>query len=259
MDLEKKGWLFLNLLIREIHNRYSGGIVGAGWLLLQPLLTLAIYFVVFTTIFKVRVPEVEGLGFLAFVALGLWPWMAFQEALIKGTKAIAGNAELVKKVSFPNELLVYAAVFSTYFVHLLGMLIVIIALHLFVMPLHLGFIPLLLLLFGLMLLLTLALTLFIAPLQVIFRDTDQFVAPLLAMAFYATPILYPARMVPEWLQNLIWLNPMTYFVERSRGLLMQGVVQVGLTDLVMLLVCAAIFWMARVFFVRLAGYFDDYL
>lgn len=259
MDLEKKGWLFLNLLIRDIHNRYSGGILGAGWLLFQPLLTLGIFYVVFSTIFKVRIPEADGVGFLAFVALGLWPWMAFQDALLKGTMAISGNAALVKKVSFPNELLVYSSIVSTYLVHVLGMLIVIIALHLFVMPLHLAFIPALLLLLGVMLLLTLALALFIAPLQVFFRDIDQFVAPLLAMAFYATPILYPARMVPDWLQNLLWLNPMTYFVERSRGMLLHGVVMFGWADLIMLLACVLIFWIAHRFFARLAGYFDDYL
>lgn len=259
MDLEKKAWLFLNLLVRDLHNRYSGGILGAGWLLLQPLLTLAIFYVVFSAVFKIRIPEADGIQFLAFVALGLWPWMVLQDGLTRGTRAITGNAALVKKVSFPNELLVHASVGSTCLVHLLGLSVVVIAVNFLVMPLHLALLPLVLLLLGVLLLLTLALTLLVAALQVFFRDVDQFVSPLLAMTFYATPILYPARMVPDWLQGLLWLNPMTYFVETSREMLMRGVVDPGWRDLIMLLGCALAFWLAHRFFARLSGYFDDYL
>lgn len=259
MEIHKQGWLFVNLTLREIHNRYSGGLLGAGWLLLQPLLTLALFYFVFSTIFKVKIPEAGENGFLVFVALGLWPWMAFQESLMKGGAAIAGNASLVKKVAFPNQLLVYSAVCSSFFIHLIGMIFVMVALHFLVMPLHLELIPVLFVLMGILLIFTLAFSLLLSPLQVLFRDVDQFIAPLLTMVFYLTPILYPARMVPDWLQGLLWLNPMTYFVERSRQLLMFGQIDLGIIDLSMLGAGLLVFWGAHSFFKRLAGYFDDYL
>ncbi len=102
-------WLFLNLLTREIRNRYVGSASGLFWLVLHPMILLGLYAVVFSFIFKVKLPGLETEGFVTFVAIGLWPWLAFQEAVQRGATALTGNAALIKKAAFPREMVVWAA------------------------------------------------------------------------------------------------------------------------------------------------------
>src|SRR5437016_7999679 len=98
--------LFVNLFRRELRTRYLGSVSGLTWALLHPLALLAVYHFVFTTIF--RTGAMNGKSFLIFVAVALWPWLAAQEGLQRGTTSIAGHAGLIRKVAFPHELVVYA-------------------------------------------------------------------------------------------------------------------------------------------------------
>ena len=91
-------WLFVNFLRREISDRYIGSVSGLSWILLQPLALLAIYGFVFAVIFRVNIPEMQGRAFIEFVALGLWPWLAFQEGVQRGPMSIQAAAGLIKKV-----------------------------------------------------------------------------------------------------------------------------------------------------------------
>jgi lipopolysaccharide transport system permease protein len=94
-------WLLLNFLSREIKSRYVGSVSGIFWALLHPLALLAVYAVVFTAIFKVKFPELEDHSFILFVAVGLWPWLCFQEGAQRGALAVQNGGGLIKKVAFP--------------------------------------------------------------------------------------------------------------------------------------------------------------
>src|SRR5258708_22380461 len=100
--------LFTNFFRRELFSRYLGSVTGLAWAFLHPLALLAVYYFVFTTVF--RAGPMNGKSFLLFVAIALWPWLAAQEALSRGTVAIAGYAGLIRKVALPHELIVYASV-----------------------------------------------------------------------------------------------------------------------------------------------------
>src|SRR5258707_14943369 len=89
--------LFANFLRREIRSRYLGSYSGLAWALLHPLALLAVYGFVFTTVF--RTGAMDGRAFLHFVAVALWPWLAAQEALQRGTRAIGAHAGLIRKVA----------------------------------------------------------------------------------------------------------------------------------------------------------------
>lgn len=250
--------LALNFLQREFSGRYIGSVSGIFWILIHPLALLGIYSIVFTTIFKVSLPELGEYGFIAFVALALWPWLAFQEGVQRGAQAVQANAGLVKKVAFPNELLVYGAVCASYAVHGIGLMAALGILALLGNPLHFEAFPQVLILLLAQLLFTLGIASILASLQVLLKDVEHFLSPLMMVWFYATPVLYSAAMIPAQFQQLMSLNPLAYFVGRTRDLLMHGGGFMW-SDGAALLGGLLVFASGRWFFNRLAPHFEDFL
>lgn len=250
--------LALNFFQREISGRYIGSVSGIFWILIQPLALLGIYSFVFTTIFRVTLPDQGPGGFVAFVALALWPWLAFQEGAQRGAQAIQANAGLVKKVAFPSELLVHGAVCATYAVHGVGFLAALAVIAISGNTLHFAALPFAILLLLAQLLFTLGLALGFAALQVMLRDVEHFLSPFLMIWFYATPVLYAESMVPASLRQLMSLNPLAYSLGRIRDLMLHGG---GLIwpDAAFFLGVAAVFLIGRWFFNRLAPHFEDFL
>lgn len=250
--------LALNFLKREIRSRYVGSVSGLFWILIHPLALLGIYSVVFATIFRVAPPGLDTQGFIVFLALGLWPWLAFQEGGLRGTLAVQANAGLVKKVAFPNELLVHGAVCATYVVHGAGFLVALAMLALLGNALHFETLPLVVLLLLAQLLFTLGFALLLAALQVLLKDVEHFLQPAMMIWFYATPVLYSMTMIPARLQLVMSLNPMAYFIGRIRDLLMHGG-GLLLSDGAAMIGAVAALMFGRWFFNRLAPHFEDFL
>lgn len=250
--------LALNFLQREVSGRYVGSVTGLFWILLHPLALLGIYSAVFTLIFRVSLPASDNIGFTAFVALALWPWLAFSEGVQRGALAVQSNAGLVKKVAFPNELLVYSAVCATYAVHGAGFLAALAVVALTGNTLHLMALPLVAILLVVQLLFTLGFALFVSALQVMLKDVEHFLSPFMMVWFYATPVLYSIAMVPESLHRLMYMNPLSYSVGRIRDLLMHGGGLI-LSDGTALLGAVLVFGFGRWFFNRLAPHFEDFL
>lgn len=250
-------WLWLGFVRREISSRYLGSVGGMAWALLHPLALLAIYALVFQAVFKVRFAELERFPFVVFVATVLWPWMAFQEGLLRGTQAVVQHAALVKKVPFPHELLVYAAVSATFVVQLVGYALVCVLLALMGHALHwsaLGWVlGWLLLLYAL----TLALALALATVQVFLRDVEQVLSQVLMVLFYATPILYPLSLAPGWLQDIMRWNPLMQVLDAVRQALLFGQTSSVLKMALLALAVALLFWLARKLFRRMSPYFED--
>lgn len=244
---------------REIRSRYIGSIAGIFWALIHPLLLLGLYALIFSTIFKVALPELGERRFVEFVAVALWPWLAFQESVQRGLQAVVANAALVKKVAFPPELLVYGAVMGTFIVHMIGYLIVLALLAILGHGLHaIGIVGALVLLV-LLLVLSLSIALPLAAMQTLARDTDQFMAPVFIVLFYTTPILYPLASVPEWLGRGMAWNPLLYFVQPIRDLLLTGHYALDWQTLVAWALVPVLFVIGYQFFLRLAPHFEDFL
>jgi ABC-type polysaccharide/polyol phosphate export permease len=252
-------WLFLNLLTREIHNRYVGSASGVFWLVLHPIILLGLYAFIFSTVFRVRLPGLETEGYVTFVAIGLWPWLAFQEAVQRGALALTGNAALIRKAAFPREMVVWAASGASFVVHLAGFALVLVVLHFFVTPLHWGALPMLLPLLAALVLLGLGLSLILSVIVTLFRDVEQALGPFLMIWFYASPILYPVAMVPKNLQPVLSLNPITYGVERARSLLMAGHWRPEPADALALLGGLGVFLAGWWFFRRVSASIEDFL
>lgn len=250
--------LLLALAGRDIKNRYAGSVAGVFWALLNPLAMLAIYAVVFEYVFRVRVPNLSAeQPFVLFVALALWPWLAFQEAVTRGTLAVQNNASLVKKVAFPHELLVYSAVLASFAVHLCGFTVVLTALRVLGFAVHFWAWPVVLVSVLSLLLLATAVALLLAALQVFVRDVEQVLSQVMSVLFYATPILYPMSLVPPWLASIMQWNPLVHVLETIRNAVLQTTETAWLGVGVQMLGASLVFYLARRFFLKLSPHFED--
>ncbi len=250
--------LFLGFLRRELSTRYAGTLGGALWAFVQPMLLLAIYAFVFRLVFRVQLPDLGGNSYVTLVACALWPWMAFQEGLQRGTVAVVNNADLVRKVAFPRELLVAAAVASSFIVHLVGFGVVLAALALWGEHLYASALPLVLVGWAVLAALALGLALLTSGMQVVLKDVDHMLGPVFMLGFYATPVLYPISMVPEAFAPWMDLNPLVHVLEPLRAALLHGEWQV-LRVLGLVLLALVGLGAGRWVFARLATRFEDFL
>lgn len=194
--------MFLGLVSREVRARYKGSALGFLWSLLNPLMQLGIFSLIFSVYMRIGVPN-----YALFLFCGLLPWSWFATSIQNATVAITTNANLIKKVYFPHEILPLVNV-STNLVNFLFSLPVLLAFMAFLrvdFTWNLLFFPLLL---AVQYLLTLGIALLLCTLNAFFRDIEQLLGPLMMAWFYMTPVIYPVETIPERFKFLYFLNPM---------------------------------------------------
>ena len=257
MSFARDRALFANFFQRELFSRYLGSVSGLAWALLHPLALLAVYHFVFTTIF--RAGAMNGKSFLLFVAAALWPWLAAQEALQRGTVSIASHAGLIRKVAFPHELVVYASIAATLTLQLVGYLGVLVALAVFGEPVRFEGLLLALPLWAVLAIAIAGLALALAALQVFVKDIEHILMPVLMILMYLTPILYPLALVPAGMRPWVAANPFGYLVDRLRDALLDGKLALQWGDAVAVLVALILFAAGRWVFLRLSPHFEDFV
>ncbi|MBI1843316.1 MAG: ABC transporter permease [Actinobacteria bacterium] len=225
--------LTINLTLRELRGKYKRSVIGWSWSLINPLATVLIYSLVFSFFLKVTPDGGSPSGlkvFALFLLCGLLPWNYLSNGMVGGMSALVTNANLIKKVYFPREVLVVASLISWLVSMLIEMGVLVVILLLFG-NMALPWIPLALLLILLQSVFVLGLGLMLSVLNVYFRDVQHFIGIILQIWFYATPIVYPINVVERaaadhhfrilgmGLDSLYHLNPMVGFVEAYRDLL----------------------------------------
>ena len=188
-----------NLILRELRGRYKRSTLGWGWSLLNPLATIAIYWIVFGQLLKVVPPigDPSGLqSFVMFLICGLLPFRFLSDGMTQGTDSLLANANLIKKVYFPRELLVVSTIGSLLvsFLIELGVLCVLL---LIVGNMIIPWIPVALLIVALTTCFVLGLGFMLAPMNVYLRDVKHLVNIALQVLFYSAPIVYPVTLVPK--------------------------------------------------------------
>ena len=251
--------LAAHFIKRELRERYRGSFTGFGWALLQPLLQLAIYAFVFVQIFKARVPGVGAPGYVPFLVVAMWPWIAFSESILRSTTAIQDNAALIGKVALPRELLVLAPSAASFLLHGAGFLAILVVLAVAGQGVEMAKVPLALLLYVPMFAYALGICLALAALQVFVRDLVQIMGQLLTLMMFAAPIFYDRSNLPERYQVLLDLNPFTFYVESMRNLLL-GYGDFPWHGLIIAIPVATLtlvfgYWLFR----RLDPHFEDFL
>lgn len=213
-------WLYRELLYflawRDIKVRYKQTLLGAVWAILQPLLTMVIFTIVFGNFAKI--PS-DGLPYPLFAYAALLPWEYFSQALSRSGVGVVNDAHLIRKIYFPRLIIPLAAVvtplvdFFLSFLVLLGMMFwfrIIPTWGMMALPLFL-----------LMALLTaLSAGLWLSALNVRYRDIRYTIPFLTQLWMYASPIAYPVSLIPEKWRLLYSLNPLTGVVEGFRWALL---------------------------------------
>jgi lipopolysaccharide transport system permease protein len=213
--LASKAFLLKEMVVRDLRSRYAGSGLGVAWAFAHPILWMLLYTGVFSLVLRVPV-EPGYASFPEFLMAGLLPWMAIQEGLARSASVLVDNASMVKKTVFPLETLVLSIVVAAAVSELIGFVVfgVYVALlgHLRIAWL-LWAVPAL----ALQILLTFGLGCIAATLTAFVRDTTHAVSIVLTVGFYATPIVYPASLVPARFQPFIEANPITHLVDLYRS------------------------------------------
>lgn len=195
---------------KDIRGKYKGSFLGILWSFINPLLQVLVYALVFPYIMKV-----ETENYLIFLICGIIPWTWFITSISQGTTSITNNANLIKKVYFPREILPISVVTSGLVNFLISCLIILIFVIFGGLGItwHLVFLPLIIIV---QCLFTLALIFVLSAFNVYVKDVEYIVAFIINMLFYATPILYTTEMFSGPILWLFRLNPLAHLINAYR-------------------------------------------
>lgn len=252
--------LTLALIQREILGRYRGSALGILWSFVHPLFMLAVYTFVFSVVFQSR----WGSGsnskaeFALMLFAGLIVFNLFAECITRSPGLILENANYVKRVVFPLEILPWVTLGSALF-HAMISLVVWLTFYavLFGAPK-----VTILLLPGVILpaiLFIVGLTWFFSALGVYLRDISQVTTILVTVTMFLSPIFYPISALPDNFRPLLFLNPLTPTLEQFRGILMGGQVPEFKLWIACLAASALVAWLGFAWFQKVRRGFADVL
>jgi lipopolysaccharide transport system permease protein len=218
-------WLLLwSFTRRQVVERYRGSALGIVWAFVNPLVALALWTFLLTTVLRLRHEGQGGAsGYATMLWAGMIPWMAFSEAINGAMNCIRGHGNLVKRSVFPIEVLPLAAVFSG-FIHSLFALSILLPVLLYQfhgIPWQAALLPVVVVV---QLVFTAAIAYPVSVATTLVRDTVSIFANLLTTLMYVTPIIYPIESIPEgFYRKVMLLNPLAAIVISYRRVLLDGV------------------------------------
>jgi ABC-type polysaccharide/polyol phosphate export permease len=223
LDLFRYSELFTNLFRRELDAKYKGTVLGLGWTLINPLVLMGVYTLVFSVLWRATSIRHYPL----FILSGLAVWIFFQSSLQMSSLSLLGRANLVKQVRFPRQLLPLAVVGANLVTYAV-MLVIVASLNLVFVPASRGTMWAVLPLSLPLIALTSGLSIGIAAVTVIFRDVEHLITTVLLPWFFITPVFYELRELPglrghPLLGDFVhWGNFVTPVLESIRGPLFYG-------------------------------------
>jgi lipopolysaccharide transport system permease protein len=210
---------------REVIGRYRGSILGLAWSFFHPLLMLIVYTFVFSIVFKARWAGAVGgeenrANFAIVLFVGMIVHAMFSECLVKAPDLILNNVNYVKKVVFPLEVLPIISLSASLFHTTISLLVLLTAIA-FTSQLYWTalLIPIILLPLAI---LTLGIAWLLASIGVFIRDVGQGIGILITVMMFLSPMFYPITALPEKIQPLIMLNPLSLIMEQARVVLIWG-------------------------------------
>ncbi len=215
--------LVKNLVARDLKLRYRNSALGFVWCLLNPLLMMMVFTVVFTVLLTNNTIQ----HFPVFILTGILAWNLHTTALLGAINSVVGNAALVQKVYFPREVLPIATVLSNTVNFLLSLVVLFGMILLYRVPLSptVLLLPLVILV---QVVFTIGVALFLSAVNVFFRDTASVLETLMLAWFFLTPIFYRIEDVfPVYSRLMYVLNPPASFIAAYRDILYYG----GMTNL----------------------------
>lgn len=246
------------LVRRDLEGRYKGSMAGVVWAFVTPMAMLAAYAFVFGVVFRARWGN-DGSSPAAF-ALNMFAGMTvhqiFCEILNRAPRLVVDNVNFVKRVVFPLELLVWSLLGSVLVHGMIG-LAILAGFKLVVDGTIPPTAPLVVLILLPLTLFALGIGWLLASLGVFVRDIAQFTTVLTSLLLFLSPVFYPASALPDGFRAVMYLNPLTYAIEQSRRVMIEGLAP----DWALVGVALAVGWLAAwlgfAFFRRTRGAFAD--
>jgi lipopolysaccharide transport system permease protein len=198
---------------REIADRYAGQSLGVTWAVIHPVFIMGVYVFIFAYVIRVKIGGSQELplDYTTYLLSGLIPWMCIQESMSKASVVIVNNANLVKQVVFPLEVLPVKVVIASLFSMLLSLCILIV--YVLIINHHA---PLTYLLLPILLIMQMALMVginyLLSSIGAYFRDLKDVVQVLNTVGLYLVPIFYLPDQVPRIFQPLLYCNPFSYII-----------------------------------------------
>ncbi|MCK5002681.1 MAG: ABC transporter permease [Gammaproteobacteria bacterium] len=252
--------LIFQMTKREVIGRYRGSMLGIAWSFFNPLIMLAVYTIVFSTVFKAKwgVGSDSKTEFALVLFIGIIVHGVLAESMSNSPSLMLRNASYVKKIIFPLEILPLVVMGSTLFHALISVVvwsvfysIVNHSLNWTVIFLPLIFVPLILF--------SLGVSWVLASLGVYIRDIGQMTGVLITILLFLSPIFYPATALPEPYQTIIYLNPLTFVIEQAREVLMWGNIPNWTGLIVAYIVSILVAWAGFAWFQKTRQGFSDVL
>ena len=219
LELWQNRRLIWKLAKNDFKKRYAGSYMGMAWAMVQPVVTVLMYWIVFDKVFNTRSQLVASgieVPYVLFLTAGLVPWFYFSEALTQGTMALLEYSYLVKKVVFKISILPIVKVIGAMFIHSFFVLV------LLVISICYGYYPSV---YTLQIfyytfccfMLVLGISYMTCAIVVFFRDLAQIISIVLQIGMWATPILWDISMLPDTAKTIFKINPMVYIVNGYRS------------------------------------------
>jgi len=246
---------------RDFQLKFSKSLVSFIWPIAQPLAMIATYVAIFSNFIGVRAGGNIGtssLNYALSVCSGMILWVLFAEIFSKALNIFIENANLIKKIKFPIIYLPIILVINAWINYSILVIILIMILAL------VGFKPLIalsaLLIFGLLVtLLAISLGIFLGFINVIFRDVGYFFFLFLQFWFWLTPIVYPASALPNGIQILITLNPLTSIIQSVQEIIIYQNVSINVSIIYPVLITCIGFYLCHFLFVNFKSEMIDEL
>jgi lipopolysaccharide transport system permease protein len=254
--LYRHRWVLSSMIVREVSSRYAGSAFGLLWLILYPLLFLALYSYVFLFVFTLQAQKMPVNEYLILIYCALIPFLAISECMATSTSSVVANRDIVTGTLFPAELLpvryagssmailasgftlLLPAAWSQGFVHWTQLLLPLLMLVQFLFMMGIAWIC--------------------ATIYVFFRDFGQIVSILIMMLMLLSPIAFDRTMLPESMRAMTAFNPLFPYMELYRSLCLRGEIPLG--DVVSVVIIALVtFHVGAFVFTRLKVAFGDYL
>ena len=212
----KYRYLLVNLIKRDFKVKYRRSVLGILWSMLNPLLMMVILSAVFSYIFNNEIQY-----YPIYIMVGQLTFSFFSESTSSSMTSVLNAAPLIKKVYIPKYIFPMEKVLFS-FVNIFFTSIALSAVILyFKLPLGISLVCVLPVL-SLLAVFNLGVSLFLATLTVFFRDIIHLYSVLITALTYFTPIIYPVSVLPQFMQSLIIINPMYWYVETMRRVVMEG-------------------------------------
>ena len=254
--------LIAQMTKREVIGRYKGSIMGLTWSFFNPIFMLTVYTFVFSVVFKSRWGGAGGneskTQFAVVLFVGMIVQGLFAEVLNRAPGLILSNANYVKKVVFPLEILPVISMGAALFHSLISLVVLLIAFVMFNGYVHLTALlaPVILLplLVG-----TLGFAWMLASLGVFIRDVGQTIGIIMTVIMFLSPIFYPITAVPERFRPWIMANPLTFIIDQAREVLIWGRLPNWGGLAIYLLIALAVAWIGFAGFQKTRKGFADVL